>query len=49
MLYDPSRFLLVVFSIETAFQTHARDLSGAVVADEREVSDPLLDVVQFWS
>jgi hypothetical protein len=30
MLYDPSRVLLFVLGIETAFQTHAG--SGAVVA-----------------
>jgi len=31
-LYDPSRFLLVIFEIETAFQTHAWFGSSAVVA-----------------
>src|SRR5687767_14313530 len=48
MSHDPSRFLLAVFSIETAFQSHACFFRCGCCS-EREKQDPLLDVAQFRS
>jgi hypothetical protein len=49
-MHDPSRFLLVVFDIETAFQTRARFcVFGCGCFNERGERDLLLDVVQFRS